>query len=242
MLEQLHSHNEGCFFIAKIPNNATRKVEYNIESVSNSFEEILIKMRKYVMEHDYISEFQIIKKSVTTSFELIVECYVHNKRIVNANVYNPQKNNGIPPLGRFFLNLPTPFKRGDLLRYKFYNDTIFCLDKMVTWNENLTEKLTKGKYDDTDMIGNGYFIVDGNLVYDTFYDFDNWEYFDGDLKGMQRFLIGVSNFIKNKIGLDLLIQTYNTMKLEHIYLNKTTTTFSEKTLMLAGFNDNNDIE
>ena len=122
-------------------------------------------------------------------------------------------------ISNIFLNIPTPFKEGDLLvstsKTPFGEGHILSYDKypfvlyyLATWRENLQPLLDKGNYDSSDMQGLGYYISEYGLVLDNNHDYDSWEYFEGELKGESRILKAISSFMKGEISLDLLLETY----------------------------------
>lgn len=72
--------------------------------------------------------------------------------------------------------------------------------------------------DISDMIAVGYFVNDGGTIYhdhtlgsEIYLDY---EYYRGELTGKYRILKAVSNYFKGEIGLDILMQAYQTILLE----------------------------
>ena len=75
------------------------------------------------------------------------------------------------------------------------------------------------------MEGTGYSITDeGKLCLNNIFDYDSWEYFEGELEGNERILKAISNLIKGEISIDLFLQSYEYIKSENeISLNLYTT-------------------
>ena len=120
-----------------------------------------------------------------------------------------------------------------MFNYGDYSD-IFVLDYLCTWRDGLEELLTKGNYDSSDMIGYGYYLYGENsteLVLDSKWDYDSFEYYDKDLQGNERILKGISSLIKNEIGIDTFLQAYEYIKSDN---NNLLNMFTEEGLQLAG--------
>ena len=94
--------------------------------------------------------------------EIYARCVVENTEIKLINI---EYNSDILDIDQIFLNIPTPFKKCDILvsksrtmfNYGDYSD-IFVLDYLCTWKEGIEDTLTKGNYDSSDMIGYGYYL------------------------------------------------------------------------------------
>ena len=50
-----------------------------------------------------------------------------------------------------------------------------------------------------------YVSEDGSICYDNIFDYDSWEYFDGELKGKDRILKTISSLKKGNIDINLFI-------------------------------------
>lgn len=84
---------------------------------------------------------------------------------------------------------------------------------MTTWNDNFQDRLSRGNFDCFDMQGPGYIINDNNeLLYDNVFYYDSWEYFEGNLKGIDRLLKSVSSLLKDEIDIMLFIHAYDEIK------------------------------
>lgn len=85
----------------------------------------------------------------------------------------------------------------------------------------------------------GYIITDDEeLCLDNVFDYDSWEYFEGELQGTDRILKGVSNLMKNKIAIDTFIDVYEYIQNEKRQYLKM---YTEEGLELAGLSKS-DIE
>lgn len=173
-----------------------------------------------------------------------------DRKLEMVNIYD--FNGEWLDISNICLNLPTPFQKGDLLlgtsKTPFaegyvltYDKYPFVLEHLCTWRENFQKLLDKGNFDSSDMQGWGYMISEeGNLYLDNNHDYDNWEYFDGELHGMERILKATSSLLKDEIDLSLFIQAYEKMREESqcVYLD----TFTEKGLELCGFSQEDIIQ
>ena len=81
----------------------------------------------------------------------------------------------------------------------------------------------------------GYIITEsGELCLDNVFDYDSWEYFQGELQGRERILKGVSSLMQEKIGIDLFLDTYQYMQNEE---KPTLDIYTEEGLKLAGLTE-----
>ena len=210
----------------------------DIMHTSQTYKETFEDIQNYIKENDDTLSFKITKKYFNKNKEIYARYIVENKKIKLINIEN---STDIPDIDQIFLNIPTPFKKGDILvsksrsmfNYGDYSD-IFVLEYLCTWRDGLEELLTKGNYDSSDMIGYGYYLYGENsteLVLDSKWDYDSFEYYDKDLQGNERILKGISSLIKNEIGIDTFLQAYEYIKSDN---NNLLNMFTEEGLQLAG--------
>ena len=197
-------------------------------------------------EEKEIVRFVVSKRNVSKYNKYLIkaEYILDNKRKLKmVNIYNCNFVGECQDIGNICLNIPTPFKKGDLLiansytpsfeRHTLsYNRFPFVLENLCTWNSNFQKLLDKGNYDYSDMQGAGYLISKaGSLYGDNVFDYDSWEYCDRELQGNERLLKGVSNLMKNEIGIDLFLQGYEYIKSDNKSLLNM---FTAEGLQLAG--------
>lgn len=215
----------------------------NSSRVYRKYEDVIKGITEEIYEDNDISEFRIIKKSFSTEDDITAEFYVKDKTAKLVYIYD--SNNSYPDFATIFVNIPTPFKKGDLL-YSNSNtpfntgfipmhNNIFCLNWMINWEDGIEERLASGCLDDSDMMGNGYYIYENDLIAEHCYEYDSWEYYEGKLTGMERILKGVSSLLQDKIEIDLFLQAYNAMRQES--MNNHLEMFTNEGLKLAGFNE-----
>lgn len=199
-------------------------------------------------EDNELLSFRITKRPLTKEdkYEIVAEYLVtENKELKMVNIYD-FKSDWLD-ISNICLNIPTPFKKGDLLvstsKTPFgeghilnYDKYPFVLHYLCTWIENFQEHLNKGSYDSSDMQGTGYYISDNGIILENNHDYDNWEYFEGELKGTEKILKAISSLINNKITVELFVRAYDYIRSEE---NKRTLTscFTDEGLKLAGLND-----
>ena len=152
-----------------------------------------------------------------------------------------------PNISSICLNIPTPFKEGDILvansKTPFSEEYVldydrfpFVLEYLMTWNDNFSTRLSEGNFDSSDMQGPGdYISEDGSICYDNIFDYDSWEYFDGELKGKDRILKAISSLKKGKIDINLFINAYEEIKKDNIITD--VDYFTDEGLEFAGFSD-----
>lgn len=135
-----------------------------------------------------------------------------------------------------WINLPTPFKRGDIIvNCNWADNEPRVLDYLCTWDtktmiENgaskteefvlaagarLEKMLQTG--DTSDMGAYGYEISEEGQVWCDDFSFSRYldiEYYRKPLQGKQRFLRAISSFMQEKINIEFLVNTYRTIWLE----------------------------
>ena len=222
----------------------------DLENVCRYYDEVYSKVENEITEDEDISKFIIIRKSlISNRDEITAEYVVCKNEIKIVNIID--KVNNFLDIDNICLNIPTPFKKGDLLisysNTPFKDGTImndkgfpFVLEYLITWDDNFKKALDKGNYDSSDMQGPGYLISEaGNLYRGHVFEYDSWEYYDenihGKLKGMDRLLYDVSSLIQDKICIDLFLNAYDVMKYEKSKNNMVFYTNEE--LKLVGLED-----
>ena len=219
--------------------------------VYKTFKEVqgLIEQEIIDDEEREIVSFVITKRTVSKQNKYMIKAeYMidKNRELKMVNIYNFES--GWLDISNICLNIPTPFKKGDLLIANStspfsegyvlsYEKFPFVLEYLITWDDNFKKALDKGSYDSSDMQGPGYLISKaGNLYVDNVFDYDSWEYYDenihGKLKGMDRLLYAVSSLIQGKISIDLFIDAYEVMKYEKAKNNMVI--YTNEGLKLAG--------
>ena len=199
-------------------------------------------------EEKEIISFRIRKRqfSKDSKYDIIAEYKLNeNRKLEIVNIYD-HTCEGLN-IGYICLNIPTPFKKGDLLvstsqtpfgeAYVLdYERFPFVLDNLITWNDKFQKMLAKGNFDSSDMQGPGYLITEyGELDYDNVFDYDSWEYFEGNLQREERILKGISSLMKNEIGVNLFIRAYEHIKSESN--DRALFCFTEEGLQKAGLSE-----
>ena len=131
-------------------------------------------------------------------------------------------DNMLDDLGEvFYVNIPVPFKRGDILtvgydlRHQARDNYVFVLKSLDRDNQ---EKLTQCLSMDWIYIteGWGFFVDDYGALYGNHIEsYDGFEYYRGKLEGKERLLHYVNLFLKDKIGLPELLAVQCRIILEH---------------------------
>ena len=244
--EKLAQEKDDCIYVWTEYNEITLKYECSndIEHTFKTLKEIFTDIKKYIKEDDDIVSFRITKKYFDKKKGKIYADYiVKNKKIIMVNI--EESLNSSFDINQIFLYIPTPFKKGDIListnksirNYDDYND-IFVLDYMYTWDKNLMKKLKNGNYDSSDMIAYGYYLYGENnteIALDHKYNYDSFEYYDGDFIGTNKIIKNISSLLKKKIELLLFIRAYDYYRSEA--QNKKLEIYTDEGLKLAGMDD-----
>lgn len=247
LYKKLLQENDNSIYTWIEYNKSTLKIEYtrNLEHTFKTYKETLKDVQDYIKEFDDTISFRIIKKYFDKrKSDIFADFNVENKKTKLINLM--ENDNDFLDIDQIFLNIPTPFKEGDILvsnnhRIGAWGDynKIFVLDYLCTWRENLSKILANGNYDSSDMIGYGYYLSDensANFIKDIKFDYDSFEYYDGELKGKNRILKAISSFIAGKINLELFIDAYHYFKSD--FENKFSNIYIDEGLKLAGFSEN----
>ncbi len=171
-----------------------------------------------------------------------LELYLNNKyKIIEIETYNIPDND-ITTLTSFefmWFSFPTPFKKGDIIAGKYTSPGI-CRGPMVLNHsapEWYNKKDRKGR-DLSDMWMNGYFQDSntGSLYNETSNDnYMDFEYCPPEsLTGKQRILIALSNYLKGRIDISLMLNAYHLILLEEAAKDSRPWNITAKALELAG--------
>ena len=225
-----------------------------IYNAKRTYREIKSEITNLINEYNDIDYFSITKKYFD-GLDVIFRCQ-EKKIVANCKVIKKipkiieimEIGEEMSDLEGIFINIPVPFKKGDILisdnatPYKnLMNDEkkcIFVLNSLTIWNERIKEKDFIRELDMSDMMGNGYYLVDGgkNFVLDDISDYDSFEYFEGELEESNRILKLISSFLKGKIdNLELFVKAYESFKSD--YERKKLDSFVDEDLKLLGFSD-----
>lgn len=74
-----------------------------------------------------------------------------------------------------------------------------------------------------------------DFILDHKWDYDSFEYYDGEFIGNDRILKDLSNFIKGKINIDLFVHAYDFFKKDS--KDNLLDSYTDEGLKLAGFSD-----
>ncbi len=227
---------------------------YEIDNAKGTYIEIESEIKNLINEYNDIDCFSI-KKIYHDGPEVIFrdkeKKIIANYRVINKipKIMEIMKfSEEMSDLEGIFVNIPVPFKRGDILingndiSYKnLENDERYCifvLDSLTIWDERIKDKDFTRNLDMIDMMGNGYYLVDQTpkFILDHQMDYDSFEFYEGELSGTNRILKLISSFLKGKIdNLELFITAYESFK--HDYESQMPDIFIDEYLKLAGFTD-----
>ena len=243
--DAIYTYNYWCKYNSKSYGIIEGKDEYR--DIYKTFNEVQ-KLINYEIEEDEEKEiisFSIRKRTIskTQKYDIRAEYLLdENRKLKMVNIYNFEDE--WLYISNIGLNIPTPFKKGDLLITNSLTpfsegyilntyETPFVLDHLCTWNEKIRKLLSKGNFDSSNMQGTGYLSTEEGSIYaDNVFDYDSWEYFEGKLEGKDKILKAISSFLKGDIGLELLISAYDVLKNENN--REKLRKFSDEGLKLAG--------
>jgi hypothetical protein len=193
--QEIKKQNENMLYTYSILYKCSQGFEES-NNFYKTYDEVQNAINKEFMEDEdsEILMYRVIKRSFIRDEKQLLETYVvDDKR--NSKLIGINNTEEYLDIDNICLNIPTPFKKGDILvSYSSspfnYGTTFtngkypFVLDWLITWREGFQKYLDKGNCDSSDMQGLGYYISEYNdITYDNNYDYDCWEYFDGELVG-----------------------------------------------------------
>ncbi len=235
--------DKNCVYTWEEYNRSTKSYSRTsdvINNIKSTYKEVYKDVTDYIKEYNDTISFSITKKYLDNKENIYAEYIVINMQPKLIKVSRNGEN--LPDMDGIFVNLPVPFKKGDILVTKIFNDSheksIFVLNNLTIWDKRMSEKTFIRNLDTSDMIGNGYYLNDDTpqIVLDHVFDYDSFEFFDGELDGTNRILKLISSFLKGKIdNLELFIKAYESFKSN--YDGKMPNIFTDEYLKLAGFSN-----
>lgn len=253
LITQLEKEDQDVFYTYNFFYNINGVITKGHEQYNHfykTFNEVIKVAQEEVAEDDKnemiylnISKKPILKANEEAKYEIVAEYVIdQNRNLKFLNIcdkleYDLNINN-------ICLNIPTPFKKGDLLMANnaspFSNGKILSYDKfpiileyLFTWNEDFQGRLKKGNFDSSDMEGTTYLISEytGELYWDNVFDYDSWEYCEEKLQGYERILKAVNQLMQEEIEIDLFLEMYKYLEFnKRNYLN----CYIDEWLELAG--------
>ena len=238
---KLMKEEENCIYTWTEFNKSTLQYEHynDIDNTFRTYKEAIKDIQNYIKENDDTISFNITKKYFGKRKSKISAYYnVEDQKFKLINLWRDTE--GFINIDQIFLNIPTPFKKGDILisNSTTGNKDIFVLNYLCTWRKNLNRRLADGNYDSSDMIGYGYYFRVGDsttIIDDDKWNYDSFEYYEGELTGKNRILKDISSFMKEKIDIELFIHAYDYFKGE--YRTEFPCYFTDEGLRLAGFSE-----
>ena len=198
-----------------------------VNNLKKTLNDVLKEIENYVNKYNDLKSLIITKKIFGEKVRVICAYYnIINKIPKLIKIYDEDDEylvHKYSDIDYIFVYMPTPFKRGDILKVENpssinYGDNgeIFVLENLITWHKDIKEYLTKGKFNSSDMVGSGYYLYnDGpEFVFDKKWDYDCFEYYDDELVKNNRILKTISSYLKGEIDFEFLIYDYDKFKIE----------------------------
>ncbi|WP_031555831.1 hypothetical protein [Oribacterium sp. FC2011] len=176
---------------------------------------------------DEVLSFKIKKQSLDNPYHYIEVTYRIDGQILD--IYeNPDEHNPIPNFfEELYLEFPTPFEKGDILWipnckgvFDRYCDERFVLKHLCTWDSPDVDKTYR---DNTDMNGIVYMAFPNyGIDYDHPYNYMDYEFYREPLKPEEDFLKVLSNYMKGKFDVEVLLRVFRKKYLEQVLAKDTT--------------------
>ena len=172
---------------------------------------------------DYYITYRIIKKYFNQA-EKTIQTYRKNDANrfelfeIDDTIYSCDGPYGIKynGIGTIWLDVPTPFKKGDIITQGKEKAVI---EWLCNKDKEYVQRMKSGKGDNSGMYYLCYVIdyYGGNerkVYLENMFNYDEFEYCTEELQEFDRILKAINSFISNKISLDLFLDAYNYCKAE----------------------------
>jgi len=142
-----------------------------------------------------------------------------------------------------WFDFPNPFKKGDIIYNpgRFSSADFECnyglcvLEEEVPLRRCIESWKKSSGADSSDMTVDGLFQnEDGTIFAECTANYMNFEYYRGELDGKKRILKAISNYLKGKISLELLLAAYHTILTEEWAKDTRPWNITKEGLNLAG--------
>lgn len=118
-----------------------------------------------------------------------------------------------------WFNFPLPFHKGDIVVDPWYKKSESCNCGPFVLEQTCQDlyKNSEGT-DSSDMIAYGAFICDDGCTYcECMHEYMNLEYYRDEIKGYQRTLIPMSNFLKGKLEITECLKAYHYILIDELH-------------------------
>ena len=138
-----------------------------------------------------------------------------------------------------WFDFPNPFKKGDIIYNPKNGDESICLiEHEIPWKKGVEVWKKNGDY--SDMLVDGIFQYENGSVYhECEFSYMDYEYYREPFTDKKRVLKAISNYLKGKITLDILLNAYHIILMEEQINDVRPWNITEKGLELAGINSQN---
>jgi len=217
------------------------------EPISDSLKEITDYITDYLKDDEgEVARYEITCKPSGQKRQYTIR-FNREGKIMDADIYPYVSQvgkwyNTDWELEMMWFGFPTPFKKGDILydpsRAESHGswDGPFVLEETAT---ELYKREGRQGHDSSDMTAYGYFIAENGQVYDEcMHNYMALEYYPKKkLTGLNRTLVAISSFMKDKIDIGLLMQAYRTVILEDEAKNAKPKWYTHEGMVLAGLEE-----
>lgn len=218
-------------FLRELNTPNTNSSDINLKIMSKTFEEAGKNIINYVNSMKKYTKIKyIIIKKIDPNNNLNIYGYfkIQNNELELIDITDGMQRK----LTTEKLNIPLPFKKGDIVVSKSVlekKNKVFIFDSLNRESDVTTCY--------------GYCLYNNDsteIVKKEIKDFDTLEYYDGELKENYRILKLVSSFLQEKISLELFMSSYNYLKLQN-ELNQNTfhKFFTDEDLKNTGIDEEN---
>ena len=211
---------------------------------------------KYVVSKVLINDFERYPACITVNNNC--EPVLYENWVYRTFPHTEEEDDLLFAFEGMWFDFPIPFKKGDVLFNRYYNTNCFGtrhfdgdftdLYAVVStgldgWSEKAKKWFFEGSSGDgSDMVFHGYAqMSNGSLYTESFGNYMDYEFYNGDFKGKQHLIKLISNRLKDIINDELFVTVYHQILCEERAKDDIPFLYSRETLEFAGVNvDKND--
>ena len=256
LLNDFMNINDGIYTCEYYVDGETEKSNKVYFSIDDCIEDVKENWDLYDEEDVKYGAYADVTCHIKDRKYSITACYDRDCKIRSIDIYGTAPNSDYDDLLCYFFDgmwfdFPTPFKKGDVVcMYDLDPDGpkafdlcrgLFVLEGIITWDlkeegPRSRENYINGKCGDTsDMTAYGYFMnEDGGIYHECTFNYMNLEIYRGKYDGIRRIYKALSNFIKGKIDIELLLYAYTKIRAERLEEDLSANWFTDDGLKLAG--------
>ena len=253
-LDMFHKPDENAVFALRTSYSGqfVENEKWKEDRIFKTLHDVSDYIEKKVVTDKNNKAYKISKKHLNTDYKYVSLTYRRNNASnfelfdIDNNTHWEYGHEDIDciywdGIGSLWLNVPTPFKKGDIITN---GERKAVIDWVCNKDAEYVQHVEAGNGDSSDMQYHCYIINyyggDKRRVYlENMFDYDEFEYCTEELKGFDRVLKTISSLITNKIKVNLFLDASNFIKAEEVVAeaDDLSSWYTDEGLQLVGLNE-----